>query len=391
MPDDGQLAQPDLHHIANAASSQSARRAAWRSTTSRWPGSNQRPSTSRTCGRRAKALGDTPRSVTLASPSRSPPRGEVEDDHRVRGNERAVRRVARDLGRILDHVELLARNLAAGFRRRTAPHDHEIARVASARARFFQAHRQRLHADIDGHDQRHAEHRRQRRAPADDDVADVVAEGQSHGAEADDEWPKAEDESFARRMKHLHSGSVVKVTHVLFLWLIAIATAPAESPDTVALRRSLSASRGKPDVTVLDFAWPYLDSPDSSIREAARKAVEAQPFETWKQRALDEKRTWASLEVLAALCHVCPRAQAADLAPHLCEQITTLQIEHMDEEQFLAALRLTRLVLTQLGPPTEDERQQMLDLWSRFSPAKGKRSKAELGQLLAFLTAKTAR
>lgn len=183
----------------------------------------------------------------------------------------------------------------------------------------------------------------------------------------------------------------MKVTHVLFLWLIAIAAAPAESPDTVALRRALSAARGKPDVTVIDFAWPHLDSPDSSIREAARKVVEAQPFEIWKQRALDEKRTWASLEILAALCHACPRAQAVELAPHLCEQITTLQIEHMDEEQFLAALRLTRLLFTRLGPPTEDERQQMLDLWSRFSPTKRKRSNAELRSLLEFLNARTVR
>ena len=36
--------------------------------------------------------------------------------------------------------------------------------------------------------------------------------------------------------------------------------------------------------------WPYLDSPIvAAVREVARVAVEAQPFDTWKQRALEEK------------------------------------------------------------------------------------------------------
>jgi hypothetical protein len=173
---------------------------------------------------------------------------------------------------------------------------------------------------------------------------------------------------------------------IVLFWLVAITDMSAQNPNA-PLRRALDAFRGRQDAAALDFAWPHLDSPESSIREAARLAIEAQPFETWKQRALDEKRTWASLEILAALSHACPRAQAPELAPHLCEQITTLRIEEMDEEQFLAAIRLTRLVLTRLGPPTEDERQQMLDLWSRFAPAKGKRSNVELRSLLVFLNA----
>ena len=177
----------------------------------------------------------------------------------------------------------------------------------------------------------------------------------------------------------------MKSARFLLFWLLTLAQLPAQSPDNGALRRALSAVHGRHEAAALDFAWPHLDSPESAIREAARLAIEAQPFETWKQRALDEKRTWASLEVLAALCHACPRTQAAELAPHLCEQITTLRIEDMDEAQFIAAIHLTRLVLTRLGPPTEDERQQMLDLWSRFAPAKGKRGDAELRSLLAFL------
>jgi hypothetical protein len=115
-------------------------------------------------------------------------------------------------------------------------------------------------------------------------------------------------------------------------------------------------------------AWADLDSSEASVRDAARKIIEAQPFHTWKSRAIGETRPWASIEALLALCHACPLSEGAVLRPHLCEGITTLRIEQMTGEQLLAALRLTRLVCTRFGQPTEDERQQMIDLWSRFLP-----------------------
>ena len=118
----------------------------------------------------------------------------------------------------------------------------------------------------------------------------------------------------------------------------------------------------------LEAAWANLDSPTRETRAAARRAIEAQPFSTWKSRALGETRPWASIEALLALCHACPMPEGADLRPHLCEGITTLRIEQMTAEQTLAAIRLTRLVCTRFGQPTDDERQQMIDLWSRFLP-----------------------
>jgi hypothetical protein len=149
---------------------------------------------------------------------------------------------------------------------------------------------------------------------------------------------------------------------MLFICL-AVATSGVADETPVVLR-SLQELRQKGGPAALDTAWPYLDSEHAAIREAARQAIQAQPFETWKARAFEEKRTWASLEILRALVESCPRDQKSQLSPHLCEQITTLRIEHMDETQILAALRLTRFVFEKLGPVSEDERLQMLDLWS---------------------------
>jgi len=153
---------------------------------------------------------------------------------------------------------------------------------------------------------------------------------------------------------------------------------PAES-----IRRRLAEDQRQPNTAALDFAWPHLDSPDATLREAARRVIEAQPFETWKARALEEKSTWASLEALRALAEACPPAQAAELSPHLCEQITTLRLEHMDAAQQLASIRVTRLVFLRLGPVSEDERRQMLDLWSHFQPLPP--AAEELRGLLLFL------
>ena len=133
-----------------------------------------------------------------------------------------------------------------------------------------------------------------------------------------------------------------------------------------AQERARGEDRGRPDHA--ESAWADLDSPNPAVRDAARKKIEAQPFRVWKSRAIGETRPWASIEALLALCHACPPPEGAALRPHLCESITTLQIEQMSLDQTLSAIRLTRLVCTRFGEPTEDERQQMLDLWSRFAP-----------------------
>ncbi len=123
------------------------------------------------------------------------------------------------------------------------------------------------------------------------------------------------------------------------------------------------------DPQALEKAWPHLDSPNRAIRTAARRAIMAQPFDSWKRRALDETRTQAALEALTALVEACPAAQADELRPHICEGLTTLHIEGMTAAQRLATVALTRRTFARLGGPTADERGQMTDLWMNFLPA----------------------
>ncbi len=158
---------------------------------------------------------------------------------------------------------------------------------------------------------------------------------------------------------------------------------PAKSlPPQLA---SLRDHSDQVDPHALDVAWPFLNSRDPAVREAARQIVEAQPFDAWKQRALDEKSTWASLESLRALVETCPKPQAAELSPHLCDEIATLRIDEMNEPQQLATLQLTRALFVRLGPLSADERKQMLDLWSAFPGPLTSRARAELTRLVDFL------
>lgn len=187
------------------------------------------------------------------------------------------------------------------------------------------------------------------------------------------------------------------MTRPLALLLLTLAAASAQddrpqrkaagsvalADDATRLRRALEAFHGTVDAKAVEAAWPYLDSPERSIRWAARTAIESQPVATWQDLALGEKRPWAALEAMLALT----RCAAPEVKPHLCEGITTLTLEQMSEEQQLAAIQLTGLVFTRLGAPTEDERRQMGDLWMRFFPAKTGRLNRELASLCVFLDA----
>ncbi len=67
------------------------------------------------------------------------------------------------------------------------------------------------------------------------------------------------------------------------------------------LRRQLEAFHGRPSSEAVAAAWPHLDSPDPVLRYAARTAVEHQPVDEWRARALGERRITASLTALMAL------------------------------------------------------------------------------------------
>ena len=67
------------------------------------------------------------------------------------------------------------------------------------------------------------------------------------------------------------------------------------------LRRDLERFHGRVDPAALAEAWPHLGSPDPWLRNAARVAVEWQPVEEWRERALGAGGDLGGLTALLAL------------------------------------------------------------------------------------------
>ena len=121
--------------------------------------------------------------------------------------------------------------------------------------------------------------------------------------------------------------------------------APPAEPPLHALRRQLEQYHGAPDPEALPAAWPHLGHPDRMIRFAARVAVETQPVEQWRERALAENRPMARLTAWLALAR---QGDARDQAGVLqaCGQLDFTALATDDQ---LRVLRLCERALARGG------------------------------------------
>ena len=150
--------------------------------------------------------------------------------------------------------------------------------------------------------------------------------------------------------------------------------ADAEAAKPRQLRHQLEKFHGKADLAALDFAWPHLDSPDRFIRYAARIAVESQPVDDWKKRALEESRKRASLTALLALA----RSGTADTRDDLLDALGRYWPDELDDDQKAEALRTCEVALARLGMPDESAIANIIKSVDPLYPAKTWRLNREL-------------
>ncbi|MBU6399320.1 MAG: c-type cytochrome [Verrucomicrobia bacterium] len=150
-----------------------------------------------------------------------------------------------------------------------------------------------------------------------------------------------------------------------------------------AARHRLEKFQGHEDPAAVNFAWPYLDSPDRWMRYAARIAIESQPVEQWQQRALDETRTEASITALLALA----RLGSASQEPQLLQALGRLSPDQLTVDQKLEALRVVELAFIRMGHPDADTAQSVINALDPLYPAPETRINHELCQLLIYLEA----
>ncbi len=150
-----------------------------------------------------------------------------------------------------------------------------------------------------------------------------------------------------------------------------------------ALRHALEKFHGKQDKKAVAFAWPHLDSNDRWIRYAARIAIESQPVEMWKARALGETRANAALTALLALARVGGKETQNDLLLALKK----FPMDGLSETQQLEKLRVIELSFIRQGRPSPELAKLAVEKLDRLYPAKSEALNRELCQLLIYLDA----
>jgi len=166
-------------------------------------------------------------------------------------------------------------------------------------------------------------------------------------------------------------------------------TTPANLHDTKgedarALRHQLEAFHGHEDARAVDFAWPQLSSSDRFLRFAARIAIESQPIEQWKSRALEETDPEAALTALLAVARLGGVECQADLLRALAKfPFTQLK----SEAQQLEKLRVIEVSLSRQGKPAPELAAGLITELSPLYPAKTIPLNRELCEILLALDA----
>ena len=156
-----------------------------------------------------------------------------------------------------------------------------------------------------------------------------------------------------------------------------------EAATARKLRRKLEEFHQRQDASAVDLAWPHLDSPDRWLRFAARLAVERQDPALWRDRALSETRPVASIAALLALARLGNAEDQSDLL----SAMDRLQLEELEGEQLLDALRLWQLSFIRQGHPAAADRARVLAKLDALYPHSSNYANRELCRLLIFLQA----
>ncbi|HEY3898829.1 MAG TPA: hypothetical protein VGM54_09465 [Chthoniobacter sp.] len=161
----------------------------------------------------------------------------------------------------------------------------------------------------------------------------------------------------------------------------------AKGSEARSLRHGLEVFHGHEDAKAVDTAWPQLSSPDRFLRYSARIAIESQPVDQWKARALAEKNPTAALTALLALARLGGTESQADLIKALAK-FPMSQLP--SEAQQLEKLRVIEVSLARQGKTDPQVTGPLIAELSPLYPAKTISLNRELCQILLALDAPDA-
>lgn len=166
-------------------------------------------------------------------------------------------------------------------------------------------------------------------------------------------------------------------------------TSPAhvvENPPANAsreTRKRLEALHHEIGPSAVEEAWPYLSSEDRAIRHAARIALEHQPVELWRDRALREAQPRSLIAAMVALA----RCGDESLQPDITAALGRIRWESISQDDATDVVRAHVLAVSRLGPASDETRRRVLQNLSSHFPYGEPRVDQQLAEVLSYLNA----
>ena len=148
-------------------------------------------------------------------------------------------------------------------------------------------------------------------------------------------------------------------------------------------RRKIESLFTSKDASVVDAVWPYLSSDDRYLRFAARMALEFQPVERWRDRALAETNPTARTHALISLARVSGKADQAKIV----KALATLNWDKLNGREKLDIIRAFALAFARGGQPSDETRQVALNYLDPLYPTRDVLQNRELAMLEIYLAA----
>lgn len=162
-----------------------------------------------------------------------------------------------------------------------------------------------------------------------------------------------------------------------------VAVEPDAGDKARAERKKIEALFTSKDSSVVDTVWPFLSSEDRYLRYAARTALEFQPVDRWRDRALAETDPTARTHALIGLA----KAGSKEDQPKIVKALASLAWDKLDEREKLDILRAFALAFARGGEPSAETRLVALNYLDPLYPAKNVLQNRELAMLEIYLNA----
>jgi putative heme-binding domain-containing protein len=161
----------------------------------------------------------------------------------------------------------------------------------------------------------------------------------------------------------------------------------AQLPEEHQIRRKLEAYHSKgQNPQALEEAWSFLNHKERFISYAARLAVEHQPVETWKDKALRETDPATKIQAMIALARHGQKSWSAPMLESLM-MIEFGKLNYSDKQNLLRAMEL---ILYRYGNPDIQLQQQLISYLNPHFPANHNLLDRALSNILIHIDAPDA-